>query len=134
MESIPAVGPRGVSCAKCCSIFSASGVVFLAFLGHLLKVQRLYIVGVDHPMRAANQCFAAAWIYASCIIVSILVLVYDKLRGSDPRSESDYRRSNSDLRFADGLTDRQNRLLETLERPRHDRDGSIEMLPQGTML
>ena len=79
-----------VGCAKCCSVFASTGVVFLCFIGSLLNRQPLYVVGVDHPAVAAKQWFAAAWIYITIVVISIVVLAYDKILQRD-RPNTGYR-------------------------------------------
>ena len=102
-----------VGCAKCCSVFASTGVVFLCFIGSLLNRQPLYVrgpaprtppprvaehpararsqvVGVDHPATAAKQCFAAAWIYITIVVISVVVLAYDKILQRD-RPNTGYR-------------------------------------------
>lgn len=130
---MPAVPAQGVGCAKCCSLLSASGVVFLSLIGHLLRTQPKYIVGIDDSDEAANQCFGAVWIYVSCIVLCIAVLIYDKLRGKDAPIRSSSMSGGGG--FGSGghmpdLTERENRLLDSLDRPRTA--AGVEM--QGRML
>mmetsp|Transcript_9732 Transcript_9732/g.13522 ORF Transcript_9732/g.13522 Transcript_9732/m.13522 type:complete len:123 (+) Transcript_9732:88-456(+) len=76
---IPPPGPRSVGCAKCCAIFASTGVIFLCVIGNLIKTQPLYVLGIDSPPRAANNVFAAAWIYVAIVAISIGILTYDKM-------------------------------------------------------
>jgi hypothetical protein len=48
------------------------------------------VVGVDHPATAAKQCFAAAWIYITIVVISVVVLAYDKILQRD-RPNTGYR-------------------------------------------
>uniref|UniRef100_A0A7S2CKA8 Uncharacterized protein n=1 Tax=Florenciella parvula TaxID=236787 RepID=A0A7S2CKA8_9STRA len=61
-----------VCCAKCCQIFSVSGVVFLSLIGILLQTQPIYIKDVEDPADAASQCFQAAGIYAFFIVATTI--------------------------------------------------------------
>mmetsp|Transcript_13014 Transcript_13014/g.40115 ORF Transcript_13014/g.40115 Transcript_13014/m.40115 type:complete len:104 (-) Transcript_13014:41-352(-) len=80
-------GPRCLAAAKCCVPFASSGVIFLAFIGTLLNKQPLYVIGVDKPSEAAKQCFAAAWMYITIVILSVVTLAWDKLQQRDrPKS------------------------------------------------
>mmetsp|Transcript_35868 Transcript_35868/g.114937 ORF Transcript_35868/g.114937 Transcript_35868/m.114937 type:complete len:117 (-) Transcript_35868:460-810(-) len=76
---IPPPGPRSVGCAKCCGIFSSTGVVFLCVIGNLIKTQPLYVIGVDEPKAAYKASFNAAWIYVAMIAICVAVLAYDKI-------------------------------------------------------
>lgn len=58
--------------AKCCQIFSVSGLVFLTLIGILLQTQPIYIKDVEDPTDAASQCFQAAGIYAFFIVATTI--------------------------------------------------------------
>ena len=97
VSKIPPPGPRSVGCAKCCALFSSTGVVFLCVIGNVIKTQPLYVIGLDSPSKASTQCFSAAWIYVAMIVISIAVLAYDKVnnqprtsRGRDGRAYPEY--------------------------------------------
>lgn len=88
LASVPPPGPRSLGCANCCVVFASSGVVFLCFIGTLLKSkqQQIYIIGVDKPEAAARSCFSAAAIYLAIVVFSILVLLFDRFHSSNPHS------------------------------------------------
>mmetsp|Transcript_23686 Transcript_23686/g.71040 ORF Transcript_23686/g.71040 Transcript_23686/m.71040 type:complete len:102 (-) Transcript_23686:41-346(-) len=76
-------GPRCLSCARCCTVWASSGVVFLFFVGTLLQKQPLYVMGIDDAPKSAKSCFAAAWMYLTIVIISIVTLAYDKMQRSE---------------------------------------------------
>lgn len=43
--------------AKCCSIFSVAGLIFLLIIGSLLQKQPLYIKGPTDSAAAAQSCY-----------------------------------------------------------------------------
>uniref|UniRef100_A0A7S3JPM2 Uncharacterized protein n=1 Tax=Aureoumbra lagunensis TaxID=44058 RepID=A0A7S3JPM2_9STRA len=136
MSSIPRPGPRSVGCAKCCAIFSSTGVVFLILIGIILQKEPLYVRDIDQPKKAASQCFGAAGIYIACIVISIGVLVSDKVRGSAPNFEDSFGAAPSLLSdLPPDLTDRQRGLMEAIDsRGPTDVAGHFEMLPQQSMI
>lgn len=46
-----------INCAKCCTVFSIAGIVFLLIIGVLLKKQPMYLHGVDDPLNSSKACF-----------------------------------------------------------------------------
>ena len=67
-----------VGCAKCCTVFATSGVLFLCLIGTLLTKQPLYVLGVDEPEEAAKSVFSAAWMYFAVLAASFGVLAWDR--------------------------------------------------------
>ena len=67
-----------VGCAKCCTVFATSGVLFLCLIGTLLTKQPLYVLGVDDPEAAAKSVFDAAWMYFAVLAASFGVLFWDR--------------------------------------------------------
>ena len=67
-----------VGCAKCCTVFATSGVLFLCLIGTLLTKQPLYVLGVDEPEEAAKSVFSAAWMYFAVLAASFGVLFWDR--------------------------------------------------------
>ena len=67
-----------VGCAKCCTVFATSGVLFLCLIGTLLTKQPLYVLGVDDPEAAAKSVFDAAWMYFAVLAASFGVLAWDR--------------------------------------------------------
>ena len=57
--------------AKCCSVFSFTGIVFLTIIGGLLQSQPLYIKGPEDPEAAAQGCYGGAGIYVLTLVMSI---------------------------------------------------------------
>lgn len=101
--------------------------MFLLLIAHLLSKQPTFVVGVDHPSMASNHCQAAAIVYLVCVVISIGVLVHDRLRSPLPVP----------------TFERQTRFFDALERPgRSDRaqlraqagPAGVEMLPKGSLL
>ena len=43
--------------AKCCTLFSISGIIFLVIIGALIQSQPLYIKGLTDHEKAATGCF-----------------------------------------------------------------------------
>ena len=43
--------------AKCCTIFSLTGIIFLLVIGLLIQRQPLYIKGINKPAEAAQGCY-----------------------------------------------------------------------------
>jgi hypothetical protein len=79
--------------AKCCSVLSFTGIVFLVIIGRLLQTQPLYIKGPEDPEAAAAGCYGGAAIYAVTMTVSILYWKSaSKASGSglSPRSSNGY--------------------------------------------
>ncbi len=60
-----------LSCAKCCSVLSLSGIVFLSIIGSLLQNQPLYIKGIEDPEAAASGCFSGAGLYFGTMVISL---------------------------------------------------------------
>ena len=67
-----------VGCAKCCTVFATSAVLFLCLIGTLLTKQPLYVLGVDDPEAAAKSVFDAAWMYFAVLAASFGVLFWDR--------------------------------------------------------
>mmetsp|Transcript_4145 Transcript_4145/g.12901 ORF Transcript_4145/g.12901 Transcript_4145/m.12901 type:complete len:104 (+) Transcript_4145:112-423(+) len=86
--AIPSPGPRAVGCAKCCVVFATTGVFFLCLIGSLLNSQPLYVKGVEDPAAASKQCFVAAWIYITIVIISVVTLAVDKVHSRRPAYRS----------------------------------------------
>ena len=75
----PTIAHTGaVGCAKCCTVFATSGVLFLCLIGTLLTKQPLYVLGVDDPEAAAKSVFDAAWMYFAVLAASFGVLFWDR--------------------------------------------------------
>ena len=77
--------------AKCCAIFSASGLVFLFSLGVLLDSQPLYVKGPHDKEAASTNCYSAAGMYASSLFISLIYWCY---HGSSSANTSAYRDTN----------------------------------------
>lgn len=58
--------------AKCCSIFSVTGIVFLTVIGFLFQSQPMYIKGPEDAEKAAQGCYGGAGIYAVTMVLSII--------------------------------------------------------------
>mmetsp|Transcript_10901 Transcript_10901/g.10522 ORF Transcript_10901/g.10522 Transcript_10901/m.10522 type:complete len:109 (+) Transcript_10901:154-480(+) len=69
-----------ITFAKCCSIFSVTGFLFLIVIGILLQKQPLYIKGPKNPAEAAIGCYEGAVIYLATFILSMLYWTYDEIR------------------------------------------------------
>ena len=67
-----------LSCAKCCSILSLSGIIFLCIIGSLLQNQPLYIKGIEDPEAAASGCFNGAGLYFGTMVISLLYWYYSE--------------------------------------------------------
>ena len=74
----PSLNTGAVGCAKCCTVFATSGVLFLCLIGTLLTKQPLYVLGVDEPEEAAKSVFSAAWMYFAVLAASFGVLAWDR--------------------------------------------------------
>ena len=74
----PSLNTGAVGCAKCCTVFATSGVLFLCLIGTLLTKQPLYVLGVDDPEAAAKSVFDAAWMYFAVLAASFGVLFWDR--------------------------------------------------------
>jgi len=68
-----------LDCAKCCSIFSLTGLFFLLIIGSLLHTQPLYIKGPKHAAEASTACYNGALIYLATFGVSILYWLFNGL-------------------------------------------------------
>ena len=66
--------------AKCCTIFSFTGLIFLLIIGILLDVQPLYVKGPHDPVSASKGCYTAAGIYAATLAVSLLYWILYALK------------------------------------------------------
>jgi len=117
-------GPKSVGCAKCCAVFSMSGVVFCLMIGAILQSQPLFVLGVDDPSKASKSCYGAAGIYVGCIFLSLGVLLYDKIT---PEAEYKTPLAHYD-NLPPGLGERETRL------PLRANRQAIELSPQGQML
>jgi len=71
-------------CSQCCCVLSASGVAFLILIGCMLKSEPLYIQDIEDTDKAADNCFAAAGIYAGFVIATSLYLVKIGSKSSRP--------------------------------------------------
>ena len=78
--------------AKCCTIFSASGLIFLFSLGVLLDSQPLYVKGPQDKVAASNNCYSAAGLYASSLLISLMYWCY---HGSSNPNTNSHRDNNS---------------------------------------
>mmetsp|Transcript_5618 Transcript_5618/g.23352 ORF Transcript_5618/g.23352 Transcript_5618/m.23352 type:complete len:138 (-) Transcript_5618:398-811(-) len=123
-------GPRSVGCAKCCAVFSSTGVVFLCIIGTLLQKQSVFILGIEHPATAASQCFGAAALYVTCIVISLGVLAYDKIAPRSAVGGGPYNSMSNGDSFSQlpvGLTESQNRLLRSLDERAASAGMAVEM-------
>ena len=77
-QTSPIAHAGAVGCAKCCTVFATSGVLFLCLIGTLLTKQPLYVLGVDEPEEAAKSVFSAAWMYFAVLAASFGVLAWDR--------------------------------------------------------
>ena len=62
--------------AKCCSIFSVTGFIFLIIIGLLLQKQPLYIKGPKDPAAAAMGCYEGGMMngyYLSVFVATFLL-------------------------------------------------------------
>ncbi|KAK9708647.1 hypothetical protein K7432_009528 [Basidiobolus ranarum] len=63
------------ACAICCSIVSVIGIIFLAVLGLLFKLEVHELTEGDKapekPQDVALGCFVAAGIYVACLALSL---------------------------------------------------------------
>jgi hypothetical protein len=66
--------------AKCCSIFSFTGLVFLLIIGSLLQNQPLYIKGPTDSVAAAQSCYQGALIYLGTFVASVAYWIFDSLK------------------------------------------------------
>eukprot|EP01039_Chlorochromonas_danica_P004034 gene4031-4412_t len=69
-----------LDCAKCCSIFSFSGLIFLLIIGSLLQKQPLYIKGPKDSAQAAQNCYEGALIYLGTFVLSVAYWIFDSLK------------------------------------------------------
>ena len=69
--------PKLITCAKCCTIFSATGLVFLLSLGILLDTQPLYVKGPHDAEAASSNCYGAASLYAASMALSLVYWIYN---------------------------------------------------------
>ena len=60
-----------ISCAKCCSVLSFTGIIFLCIIGALLQSQPMYIKGIDDPELAASGCYGGAGLYCASMVLSL---------------------------------------------------------------
>lgn len=58
--------------AKCCTIFSFSGLIFLLIIGMILDIQPLYVKNIVDPTIASKGCYSAAGIYVAFLAVSVV--------------------------------------------------------------
>lgn len=63
--------------AKCCTIFSVTGIIFLLVIGILLQKQPLYIKGVQDPAMGAAGCYQGAAIYFATFVISLGYWMFD---------------------------------------------------------
>mmetsp|Transcript_24911 Transcript_24911/g.41520 ORF Transcript_24911/g.41520 Transcript_24911/m.41520 type:complete len:113 (+) Transcript_24911:75-413(+) len=77
-----------VGYAKCCSIFSLSGIVFLVIVGSLLQTQPIYIKGPTDTEGAARGCYQGAMLYVATFLLSLGYWIFDSLRAKAPQSSS----------------------------------------------
>ena len=75
--------------AKCCTIFSASGIIFLLSLGVLLDSQPLYVKGLHDKEAASTSCYGAAGLYASSFLISLFYWYYNSRSNADAHRDSD---------------------------------------------
>eukprot|EP01036_Dinobryon_divergens_P031898 gene31898-41385_t len=68
-----------LDCAKCCTVFSFSGLIFLLIIGSLLHTQPLYIKGPKHPAAASTACYEGALIYLGTFALSIAYWFFNGL-------------------------------------------------------
>lgn len=69
-----------ITCAKCCTIFSFTGIIFLIIIGSLLETQPLYIKGPTDSAAAAKGCYEGAIIYVATFLLSLGYWIYDGMR------------------------------------------------------
>lgn len=72
--------PELLTCAKCCTIFSFTGIVFLIIIGSLLQTQPLYIKGPSDSAKAATGCYQGAMIYAATFLISLGYWTFSSMR------------------------------------------------------
>mmetsp|Transcript_14582 Transcript_14582/g.32154 ORF Transcript_14582/g.32154 Transcript_14582/m.32154 type:complete len:104 (+) Transcript_14582:119-430(+) len=73
-----------IACAKCCSLFSLSGIVFLVIIGSLLQSQPLYIKGPEDSSAAAKGCYEGAMLYLATFLLSVGYWMFDSLKAKSP--------------------------------------------------
>jgi hypothetical protein len=69
--------------AKCCSIFSFTGIIFLTIIGWLLQTQPMYIKGPEDPETAAAGCYGGAGIYFATMVGSLMYWHYAEKKTED---------------------------------------------------
>lgn len=84
-----------IQCAKCCTVFSMAGLIFLLIIGHLLRTQPLYIHGATEPGKESAACYQGAAIYAATLVLSITYWAYDESKKRVLRALESSRTSNA---------------------------------------
>mmetsp|Transcript_73364 Transcript_73364/g.143958 ORF Transcript_73364/g.143958 Transcript_73364/m.143958 type:complete len:110 (+) Transcript_73364:66-395(+) len=89
-----------LTCAKCCTFFSISGIIFLVIMGSLLQSQPLYIKGPTDHVKASKGCYEGALLYLVTLLLSVGYWMFDSLRKKpsvNGPNGSQISRSNSNL-------------------------------------
>ncbi|KAL7567143.1 hypothetical protein ACA910_009469 [Epithemia clementina (nom. ined.)] len=63
------------SCAKCCALYSATGIVFTGWVGIMLVKQPFFIGGIDDVEEAKGSAFGAAGMFLFIFVIAIIALV-----------------------------------------------------------
>ncbi|OQR94127.1 hypothetical protein ACHHYP_01684 [Achlya hypogyna] len=77
------------SCALCCSMLSAFGVVFLGLLGYLMQVQPQYIKSLGKET-TPGPVYSTAILYAGVFAASIAVYIMESRKNGDGTSKYEH--------------------------------------------
>jgi len=88
-----------INCAKCCTVFSITGIVFLVLIGILLEYQPLYVKGIVEPSKSAQSCYQGAVIYAGTLLLSLGYWSFDESRKRLARQAERNKPKNQKIKF-----------------------------------
>jgi hypothetical protein len=90
----------------CCGFYSATGILFMAYVLVMLSTQPFFITGIDDVEIAKSNAFGALMTFCATFAISAILIVRGNGSGQeyDTGSGEDYDRLNIDLKkeFGEG--------------------------------